>query len=181
MINIQPQAISFDLPELQSSYDVIVIGAGPAGCTSAALIAEKGYRVLLVERESVPRFHVGESLIPETYWTLERLGLIEKLQQTAFPKKFSVQFVTESGKESTPFYFDDYKDCPSSQTWQVVRSEFDLMMIRNAQEKGADVQTEAAVLDVLFDGEKATGVKLKLKSASEPKEVHCKVVVDATG
>lgn len=181
MINTQPEPVSFHVPDLASSYDVIVIGAGPAGCTSAALIAEKGLNVLLLERESVPRFHVGESLIPETYWTLERLGLVEKLAKSAFPKKFSVQFVTETGKESAPFYFDEYKNCPSSQTWQVIRSEFDLMMINNAIEKGADVQTDASVTEVLFDQEKATGVKVKLKSTGETKVIQSKVIVDATG
>ncbi len=181
MFNINPDPVSFEEPELQSNYDVIVIGAGPSGCTTAALIAEKGFKVLILERDSFPRFHVGESLVPETYWTLKRLGLIEQLEKTAFPKKFSVQFVTESGKESTPFYFDDYKNCPSSQTWQVVRSEFDLMMLNNAAKKGAHFRTGASVLDVLFEDEKATGVRVKLKSSETIHEIQSSVVVDATG
>ncbi len=181
IMNVNPDPIQLDRPEIQPQYDAIVIGGGPAGSTAAALIAEKGYQVLLLERDSVPRFHVGESLIPETYWTLKRLGLIEKLNESGFPKKHSVQFVTETGKESTPFYFEDYKECPSSQTWQVVRSDFDLMMLENAREKGAQCVTGAAVLDVFFENEKATGVQVKLKSTNSTQDVASPVVIDATG
>ena len=70
-------------PELESEYDVVIIGAGPAGSTVAALLAEQGRNTLVVDRARFPRFHVGESLIPETYWPLKRLGLIERLKQDA--------------------------------------------------------------------------------------------------
>ncbi|MDE0043160.1 MAG: FAD-dependent oxidoreductase, partial [Candidatus Poribacteria bacterium] len=89
----------------EPAYDVIVIGGGPAGSTVATLVAEQGYRVLLLERDSNPRFKVGESLIPASYWTFERLGMLEKLEASHFPKKYSVQFYSQSGKASAPFYF----------------------------------------------------------------------------
>ncbi len=171
-------------PTLNATYDVIIIGAGPAGATVAALVAEAGHDVLVLDRAAFPRFHVGESLIPETWWTLKRLGLIEQLQQSAFPKKLSVQFVTETGKETMPFYFDEYKDCPSSQTWQIVRSEFDEMMLKNAQKKGATTHTQAQVLDVLFENDAATGVQVQLQENDGTKKtcsIQSKVVVDATG
>ena len=85
--------------------DVVVIGGGPAGSTVSALIAQQGYRVQLFERETFPRFHIGESLIPETYWVLKRLGMLEKLRNSRFVKKYSVQFVSSNGKQSAPFYF----------------------------------------------------------------------------
>jgi hypothetical protein len=68
----------------------------------------------------IPRFHIGESLMPETYWTFERLGMLPKLKDSEFVKKYSVQFVSASGRESQPFYFDarDPREC--SQTWQVL-------------------------------------------------------------
>ena len=69
---------------MKDAYDVVVVGGGPAGATAAAIIAEAGFETLLVEREKVPRFHVGESLMPETYWTLKRLGILPKMQASSF-------------------------------------------------------------------------------------------------
>src|ERR1043166_9352302 len=89
--------------------DVVVIGGGPAGSTVSTLMAMHGLRVQLFERERFPRFHIGESLIPETYWVLQRLGMLEKMQQSRFVKKYSVQFVYAVGKQSAPFYFWDNK------------------------------------------------------------------------
>ena len=89
--------------------DVVVIGGGPAGSTTSALIAQQGYRVQLFEREKFPRFHIGESLIPETYWVLGRLNMLPKMRQSRFVKKYSVQFVNAGGKLSAPFYFWDNK------------------------------------------------------------------------
>ncbi|HET9317724.1 MAG TPA: tryptophan 7-halogenase, partial [Vicinamibacteria bacterium] len=135
--------------------DAIVIGGGPAGSTVSTLIAQRGRQVVLFERERFPRFHIGESLIPETYWVLKRLGMLPKMQKSHFVKKYSVQFVNSQGKESAPFYFWDNKPHECSQTWQVVRSEFDLMMLRNAAEQGVEVNEETRVLDVLFEGDRA--------------------------
>lgn len=167
-------------PALDSEYDVIVIGAGPAGSTVGALLAEQGRKTLVVDRATFPRFHVGESLIPETYWQLKRLGLVDQLKQTAFPKKFSVQFVTDEGVETMPFYFNEYKEHESSQTWQVLRAEFDQMLVNNARNQGALVHTETQVLDLLCEGEQVTGVKLKLNS-QETRDIKAKIVVDSSG
>ena len=123
---------------MATNPDVIVIGGGPAGSTVSTLLAQQGVKVQLFERERFPRFHIGESLIPETYWVLKRLNMLEKMQKSHFVKKYSVQFVNASGKLSAPFYFHDNKPHECSQTWQVVRSEFDQMMLANAREHGVD-------------------------------------------
>src|SRR5512134_2496292 len=145
----------------ESSPDVVVIGGGPAGSTTSTLIAQRGYRVQLFERERFPRFHIGESLIPETYWVLKRLNMLPKMQQSQFVKKYSVQFVNANGKLSAPFYFWDNKPHECSQTWQVVRSEFDQLMLNNAREHGVEVHEGVRVHDVLMQDGRARGVRVK--------------------
>ena len=88
-----------------NNFDAIMIGGGPSGSCSAAILAEYGHRVLILEREKFPRFHIGESLIPFTFKPLERLGMIPKMKQSHFVKKYSVAFVQPDGKASQPFYF----------------------------------------------------------------------------
>src|SRR5687768_8358552 len=122
------------IPPIPAECEVVVIGGGPAGSTVSTLVAQQGVEVVLFERERFPRFHIGESLIPETYWVLERLGMLEKLRASRFVRKESVQFVNASGKQSAPFYFWDNHPHECSRTWQVVRSEFDLMLLENARE-----------------------------------------------
>jgi flavin-dependent dehydrogenase len=160
--------------------DVVVIGGGPAGSTCSTLLAQHGCRVELFERERFPRFHIGESLIPETYWVLKRLNMLPKMQASHFVKKYSVQFVNASGKLSAPFYFWDNKPHECSQTWQVARSEFDQMMLDNAREHGVHVHEGVRVLDVLFEGERAVGVVVRDDDGAR-REVRAKVVVDASG
>jgi flavin-dependent dehydrogenase len=162
------------------SPDVVVIGGGPAGSTVSTLMAQQGLSVQLFERETFPRFHIGESLIPETYWVLKRLNMLPKMQQSRFVKKYSVQFISAKGKMSAPFYFWDNKPHECSQTWQVVRSEFDAMMLQNAREHGVQVHEGARVVDVLFEGDRAVGVKVKTADGSV-NDVRAKVVVDASG
>src|SRR5205823_4256834 len=87
--------------------DVVVVGGGPAGSTVSTLAAQGGLEVKLYEREKFPRFHIGESLIPETYWVFQRLNMLEKMKASPFVKKYSVQFINAAGKESAPFYFHD--------------------------------------------------------------------------
>jgi flavin-dependent dehydrogenase len=165
---------------LPRETDVIVIGGGPAGSTASTLVAQRGRRVELFEREKFPRFHIGESLIPQTYFVLERLNMLPKMQKSHFVKKYSVQFVNQRGKLSEPFYFIDNKPHESSQTWQVRRSEFDQKMLENAREHGVNVREGVRVLDVLFEGQRAVGVRVKTEDGSEH-EVRAQVVVDASG
>src|SRR6058998_300276 len=160
--------------------DVIVIGGGPAGSTVSTVLAQQGVGVELFERERFPRFHIGESLIPETYWVLDRLNMLPKMHASRFVKKYSVQFVNAAGKLSAPFYFWDNKPHECSQTWQVVRSEFDQLMLDNAREHGVQVHEGVRVVDVLFDGDKATGVTIQTEGGAR-RNVAADVVVDASG
>ena len=161
-------------------YDTIVIGGGPAGSTVATLVAEHGHRVLLLEREAEPKFKIGESLIPATYWTFKRLGMLEKLRASHFPQKYSVQFYSRSGKASNPFYFFQTNPHESAVTWQVLRSEFDEMLLDNAKEKGVEICRGARVREVLFDGDTATGVVIQNANGTR-ETLNASVIVDSTG
>ena len=162
------------------NYDTIVIGGGPAGSTVATLVAEQGHRVLLLEREAEPKFKIGESLIPATYWTFKRLGMLEKLRASHFPQKYSVQFYSRSGKASSPFYFFQTNPHESAVTWQVLRSEFDEMLLDNATEKGVEVRRGTSVREVLFEGDTATGVVTQNANGTR-ETLHATVIVDSTG
>jgi flavin-dependent dehydrogenase len=170
---------------MQDQYDAVVIGAGPAGCTAAALVAQAGFRVLLLERERMPRFHVGESLMPESFWTLQRLGVVERMSHSRFVRKHSVQFVSNSGKDSVPFYFQEHDPRESSVTWQVERADFDKMLFDRAAELGADCRDQTRVLEVLFRPDaagqpQACGVRIQTPSG-EIKTIPSRVVMDGSG
>lgn len=162
-------------------YDAIVIGGGPGGSTVSALLAEYGHRVLLLEREPFPRYHIGESLIPYTWFTLNRLGVTGWLHKSACPKKYSVQFVSITGKVSQPFYFFQTIKHECAQTWQVYRGEFDAMLLDNARSKGVEVRQHVTVRDVLFEGSRVVGVRADERDGVKGREIRAKVVVDATG
>ena len=136
--------------------------------------------MLLLEREQFPRFRIGESLMPATYWTLERLGLLEKMKSSSFPHKHSVQFFSENGRGSIPFYFSETEPGPSAQTWQVDRSTFDHMLLDNAREHGVEVHEQTRVTEVLFDGDRARGIEACFADGSTHR-LEAGVVVDATG
>src|SRR5580765_6973615 len=131
-------------------YDAVIIGAGPAGSAAGTVLAEKGHRVVVLEREKFPRYHIGESLLPFTFEPLRRLGLIDKMRASAFVKKYSVQFVSPNGKASQPFYFFNRYDRDTiAQTWQVLRSEFDLMLMSHARDNGAVIKEEVTVKELI--------------------------------
>jgi flavin-dependent dehydrogenase len=162
-------------------YDALIIGAGPAGSAAAAILAGHGHRALILEREKFPRYHIGESLLPFTFQPLQRLGLIEKMRRSAFVKKYSVQFVSPSGRASQPFYFFNRYDRETvAQTWQVLRSEFDQLLLDNAREKGAEAREETTVTELLRDGGRVTGVRAR--TANGPAlEYRAPLTLDCSG
>jgi flavin-dependent dehydrogenase len=163
-----------------TEYEAIIIGGGPAGSATGAILAEHGHNVLILEREKFPRYHIGESLLPFTFHPLKRLGLIDKMRQSAFIKKYSVQFVSASGRASQPFYFNTRYDKDVSQTWQVLRSEFDLILLNHAREKGAVVMEETAVVELVREDDKVVGVRAQSK-AGEKMEFRAPITVDCSG
>lgn len=165
----------------EKNWDAIVIGGGPAGSASSAILAEYGHRVLVLEREKFPRYHIGESMIPFTYGPMERLGLIPLMKSSAFQKKYSVVFISPNGRASQPFYFFNRYDRDTvAQTWQVLRSEFDQIVLDNARSKGANVIEEIAVKELLREGERVVGVRAQTRSG-EIVEFRAPITLDCTG
>ena len=164
-----------------NDYEVIIIGGGPAGSCAAAILGEYGHKVVILEREKFPRYHIGESLIPFTFQPLERIGMIPKMKASHFVKKYSVTFVQPEGKRSQPFYFFNRYDRETiAQTWQVLRSEFDQMLLDNAREKGAEVREETSVKQLLMEGETVAGVQAVGKDG-RTYELRAPMTLDCTG
>ena len=161
-------------------YDAIVIGAGPAGSTAAGVLAQRGRQVLVLEKEKFPRYHIGESLMPYCYFPLQRIGVIEQMKGSHFPKKYSVQFVSTNGQVSQPFYFFQHLQHEASTTWQVLRSEFDQMLLDNARTKGAEVLEETLVKDTLQENGMVTGVHTIGRNGLS-REFRARMTIDATG
>ena len=169
-----------DRTKIKSSYDVVVIGGGPAGAALATFLQRQGHTCLVLNSSRFPRYHIGESLIPHTYGTLDRLGLLPKLRESQFPVKQSVRFTPPSGEETAPFYFSETIKGDGARTWQVERSEFDELCLENAAAAGVDVQEGTRVKKVLFEGDQAVGV-LAQTTDDACREISAKVVVDASG
>lgn len=164
-----------------NQYDAIVIGGGPSGSAASAILAEYGHRVLVLEREKFPRYHIGESMIPFTYQPMERLGLIPMMKSSGFVKKYSVVFISPNGRASQPFYFfNRYDKDTVAQTWQVLRSEFDEILLNNARAKGAEVIEEIAVKELLRDNGSVVGVRAQTKSG-ETVEFRAPITLDCSG
>ncbi|HET6974137.1 MAG TPA: NAD(P)/FAD-dependent oxidoreductase [Pyrinomonadaceae bacterium] len=163
-----------------NNFDVIVMGGGPAGSTVAGILAREGRKVILFEKEIFPRHHIGESLMTDTYWTFRRLGILEKMKESPFVRKYSVQFANSAGKESRPFYFFEAVHHESAVTWQITRAQFDHLLIDHAAEQGVTVHQGVLVKQVLFEGDQAVGVEVQMPDGTREK-YFAKVVVDATG
>ena len=160
------------------SCDVVVIGGGPGGSTCATLLADSGYRVILLERSKFPREHVGESLLPASMPVLEQIGAMQAIEDAGFIVKRGATLVWGKDPEPWSWYFaDDPGQRPTS--FQVVRSEFDQILLRNASEHGVDVREEHQVLDVHFEDGRASGVSFMRDGGQG--HIDCRFLVDASG
>ena len=163
---------------MTESCDIVVIGGGPGGSACATLLADQGYRVTLLERAKFPREHVGESLLPASIPVLEQIGVMPAIESAGFVVKHGATLVWGKDPDPWSWYFaDDPGQRPTS--FQVVRSEFDHILLRNAAEHGVDVREEHQVLDIEFDADRVSGVKYL--HAGEPGSIDCRFLVDASG
>jgi flavin-dependent dehydrogenase len=161
------------------TYDAIIIGGGPAGSTAASFLAEKGHSVLLLEKARFPREHIGESLIPLSYHTLKKLGVLEKLEKIS-PRKPGVNFVAADGSSQSLWCFRNVVKDPSYLSFHVKRSMFDEMLLNNSREKGAEVMEEMQVHDVDLNAANG-GVTVQAQASGERKSFAAKFLIDASG
>ena len=164
-----------------SELDVVVVGGGPAGSTAGALLARAGRKVRIYDRERFPRFHVGESLLPQSEPLLRRLGVWEQLAAAGFQRKWGAHFTFEPDGGSNRITFaGGLGRKPPPQAFQVRRAEFDHLLLRNAAAQGAEIHEGVEVQTVRFDGDRAVGVRVRRADGVE-EDVDARVVFDATG
>lgn len=154
--------------------DVAIVGGGPAGATAATLLAKAGRKVVVIEKDRFPRFHIGESLLPRSMGTLERLGVLEKIQTAGFVEKFGAEIVAGCGTKESKFYFKDGFRPRGDRALQVTRAEFDKIMIDHARASGAEVREGTAVRDVAFTDD---GVRVETTSG----DVEAEFFIDCSG
>ncbi|MFN0147902.1 MAG: NAD(P)/FAD-dependent oxidoreductase [Dehalococcoidia bacterium] len=159
--------------------DVIVIGGGPAGSTAATLLARKGHRVLLLERERFPRDHIGESLLPASMPILEALGVMPAIQAEGFLKKYGATMVWGSGSEPWSWYFRETNKT-HEHAYQVWRPRFDQILLDNSASTGVDVRQGCRVLEVDLPGQDRMTVQYT-DGRGAAATATCRFVVDASG
>ncbi len=161
-------------------FDVVVVGGGPAGATTAALLAKRGRRVLVLERERFPRYHIGESLIPVFMPPMHELGLVERMDARGWERKYGGSLVW--GNRQIPWNFSFRKGGPYAYAFHTRRADLDALILDRARELGAYVIEEATVKEPVISGDgRVVGVRFGLRGAAGVHEVAAGLVIDASG
>jgi len=162
---------------METEYDVAIIGGGPAGSTAACLLARHGRKVVVLEREKFPRFHIGESLLPYSMLAFERLGVQEKLKAMSM-EKIGGEVASACGTRKVRFYFRTGFKLAQTKSYQVKRADFDKLLLDHAAAAGAEVHEETPVEKVDFAPDAVT---LSVKTGGEPRSIRARYVIDCSG
>jgi flavin-dependent dehydrogenase len=162
---------------MESLYDVAIIGGGPAGSTAATFLAHMHRKVIVLEKERFPRFHIGESLLPYSMGAFERLGVREKLDAKFLPK-YGAEVCTTCGRGVVKFSFKDAYRAKYDRAYQVTRAEFDKLLLDHSAEAGATVCEETAVEHIAFGKDQ---VGLTIKKAGATQQLAARYVIDCSG
>ncbi|MGH2723343.1 MAG: NAD(P)/FAD-dependent oxidoreductase [Actinomycetota bacterium] len=164
--------------------DAIIIGGGPAGSTLGTLLARDGHRVIIIEKDIHPRDHVGESLTPSTNLVFEKIGFLDKMNDAGFIHKPGTGWTAPRSAlwKFVEIWLFEYPipGAPQPYTYNVERDVMDTMLLRHAHDNGAKVLQGVRVQKVLFEGDRAVGVRAKVADGWE-RDLHAKVVIDASG
>jgi FADH2-dependent halogenase len=166
------------MSEVNDRYTAIVIGGGPAGSSAAAVLARKGYSVLLLERLVFPRFHIGESLLPYMTGLLDRMGMLEKIEQSGFVTKRGAEFTRVDGTFRR-VNFTALGEGRKQYAYEVERAGFDDLLLRQAVEAGVQLLEGAHVVRPLLAGDAVIGVEFEYKGGTQ--KVYADFVIDASG
>src|SRR2546427_3444196 len=159
-------------------YDARIMGGAPAGSTAATLLACAGRRVLVLERDKFPRFHIGESLLPFSTQTFDRLGVRAKLDRTFLPK-YGGEIVAACGTRGVKFYFKDGFRSRRDRAYQVTRSEFDKLLLDHSRDNGAEVREETEVKKIAFTPDR---VEIHIENSTGANEtIEARYLLDCSG
>jgi flavin-dependent dehydrogenase len=160
-------------------YDAIVIGGGPSGSTVASRLVQRGRRVLLLEKEHFPRFHIGESLLPCSMPLFEELGVMPALLEHGFLPKYAAEFVTADGSLTRRYAFADGLIAGAPSAFEVDRAQFDHVLLKNAAKLGVDVREGATVTRFELTRD---GAEVSVRDGSGAESHHsAQLLIDATG
>lgn len=157
-------------------FDVAIIGGGPAGSTAGTLLARNGRRVVILEKEKFPRFRVGESMLPASSDTLERMGVKEKIDRGGFLVKYGGEICSACGGARARFYFRNGLNAKRHTSYQVERAKFDQILLDHARETGCDVREQTPVDTFDFDSDGVT-----VRSNGGSMVVRAKYLLDCSG
>jgi flavin-dependent dehydrogenase len=162
-----------------SSVDVLVAGGGPAGSSVATMLVKRGYRVVVLEKEPHPRFHIGESLLPQTMELLETLGVYDRIERAGFVPKWGASFVLADGEKANTFYFEDGLVPGRPSAFQVLRSRFDHMLLDHSRRQGADLREGHTLRELVIRDD---GVQAAVRDpAGTIYPLRARFFADATG